>query len=192
MNALRTLQNLVQAGRNLADALKIVAEIYEKENIIIEGYNPTQFGGDYIKLSDVKTSTTNGGSSIAGTQVRTLNTKDVDTGGHCTLASNQFTLAAGTYYIKILSSAYGVGRHKAFLYNVSDSSTDLLGHSFYADNANNVNNASIAQGPITIASAKTFELRQYTQIAVATYGLGIAANDGTDEIYSTVQGLKII
>lgn len=49
-----------------------------------------QYGGDYIKLSDVKATTVSGGASIAGTQTRDLNTEDSDTGGHCDLA---YTLA---------------------------------------------------------------------------------------------------
>ena len=45
-----------------------------------------QFGGDYIKLTDTKATTVNGGSSIVGTQTRDLNTEDTDTGNHCDIA----------------------------------------------------------------------------------------------------------
>ena len=60
----------------------------------------------YIKLSDVKSAGTAGGTFTSGSwQTRTLNTEDSDTGGNCSLSSNQFTLDAGTYEINARASA---------------------------------------------------------------------------------------
>lgn len=152
---------------------------------------PGQFGGDYIKLTDTKATTVNGGASIAGTQTRVLNTEDSDTGGHCTLASNQFTLAAGTYRINANASAYATRRHKLFLYNVSDTVNEIIGTSEYDDDVNLVSNKSFVSGQFEITASKTFEIRHYTQLAVATFGLGVSSNDGTSEVYTIVELWKI-
>ena len=87
-----------------------------------------QYGGDYIKLSDTKTAGTDGGTFTSGAwYTRTLNTEDVDTGNHCSLTSNQFTLDAGTYRIKARSAAYDVNAHIAKLYNITDAADEIIG-----------------------------------------------------------------
>ena len=154
----------------------------------------SQWGGDYIKLSDTKATGTAGGSSIAGTQTRALTTKDVDTGNICTLnvPSKQFTLPAGTYRIKASAPSFRSGTHKAILYNVSDLSNVIIGESAYTNSAVDTPvTKSDVIGQFVIGSEKTFEIRHYTQIIKTVDGLGIATSDGTAEVYTVVELWKI-
>ena len=143
-------------------------------------------GADYVMLSDVKSVGTAAGSSIAGTQVRDLNTKNRDSASICTLAANQFTLAAGTYRIQAMTPAFKADNNVPSLYNVSDTAIELFGGLEYSICSYFGNGFNHLVGEFTIASAKIFELRQYTSTATATFGLGQKHNQG-DEIYSIVE-----
>jgi hypothetical protein len=188
---LRFIQKALQGKRELKDVLSEAAGVFEAYVWSAANLSSGQYGGDYIKLSDVKATTVNGGPSVAGTQTRTLNTEDSDTGGNCTLSSNQFTLAAGTYQIKASAPAYAVGVHKALLYNTTDAAIEIIGVNAIANVASSVGNRSALSGQFIIASAKTFELRHYTAAVKAGNGLGVATSDGTSEIYAIVELWKV-
>lgn len=151
----------------------------------------SQWGGEYIKLSDVKVANTAGGTFTSGSwQTRTLNTEDSDTGGHCSLSSNQFTLDAGTYRIIASAPAYNVAAHKAKLYNVSDASDEIIGSPEYIAIAN-VMSTSLVRGQFTIASSKTFEIQHRCGSTQATNGFGVQSNFGVSEIYTVVELWKV-
>lgn len=142
---------------------------------------------DYILLQDQKAQNTQGGTFTSGSwQTRTLNTEAADTGGNCSLSSNQFTLDAGTYRIRARAPAAIVGRHQIRLQNITDGSTTLVGSSAYADAGNSVINDSWIAGRFTIAGTKTFELQHQCAGTVTTTGFGAAANF-TTEIYAEVE-----
>lgn len=157
------------------------------------GANPTwaaQTGGtyNYIFLRDSKTAGTDGGTFTSGAwRTRDLGTELTDTGGNCSLSSNQFTLDAGTYRIRARAPAYRVGQHKAKLYNVSDANTEIVGSTAYAENAYNVNNYSFIEGQFTIASSKTFEIQHQCQTTLATQGFGVSSGFSLVEIYTVVE-----
>jgi hypothetical protein len=142
-------------------------------------------------ISDVKVSGSNGGASIATTQTRTLNTLVDPTGIVTSLASNQFTLASGTYYIEASAPAFGSNGHKIRLRNITDSSTSLIGSSAFNAGASSVQTLSTLAGEITIASAKVFELQHTIQTARATDGLGTNTSSGESEVYSIVKITKV-
>src|SRR5690606_3425852 len=111
----------------------------------------------YIK--DVKSSGVDGGTFTSGSyQTRTLNTTEGDT-ALVSLSSNQFTLAAGTYEIEADAPAYQVSSHKAILYNVTDSTVELIGTTEMAGTADEVTSRSRVVGRVTIAGSKAFEIR---------------------------------
>jgi hypothetical protein len=142
-------------------------------------------------LSDVKASGTAGGSATAGaTQTRTLNTIVDSTGIVTSLASNQFVLPKGTYYIEASAAAYVTDNHRIRLRNITDSSTALLGTSELCSGVG-VYNRSFISGELTITSAKTFELQHYTQTARATDGLGRDVGTGENNVYAIVKITKI-
>lgn len=143
-------------------------------------------------LSDVKASGTAGGSSIVGTQTRTLNTIVDSTGIITSLVSNQFILGAGTYEIDATAPSYRSNRHRARIRNITDSTTSLLGDSnFSSANADYSATYSRVVGQITITSPKTFELQHYTQSVLSSNGLGVDASSGESEVYSQVKITKI-
>ncbi len=146
----------------------------------------------YLCYQDQKTAGTAGGDSTSGSaQVRALNTEVADAGGHGSLASNQITLAAGTYDCQARSVFYSPGRCKIFIWNATDSAVLLLGMSDYGINAGSGNTVAMVDGRFTIAASKAIELRYWVASSVSTEGLGIAGNFGLTEIYSSVELWKV-
>lgn len=145
-------------------------------------------------LQDQKAQGTTGGTNGTGWQTRTLNTSVVDQIG-VSLGSNQFTLPAGTYYVQISTPACQTNNHRCRLYNVTTSSTILLGTSECAQNSNpsNMSNRSFIDGYFTSAASGTYRVDQYFQTAYTSGGLGMPSlSGGTDvEIYTTVKIIKI-
>ena len=150
---------------------------------------------DYVELVDSKSDGTDGGSSVTGSwQTRDVNTEVADDGGVCALSSNQVTLSAGTYDINVLSPFIIVGGVRIRLYNVSDSSQEIISPSFIVGQTQLYTHNGFAElaGRFTIASSKTFRIEYMCQVATATVGLG--ADDAITagaEIYTKVQLWKV-
>lgn len=152
-------------------------------------------GSDYynqtVILKDVKATTTDGGTSSNTTwNDRVLNTTE-NTQSWCSLASNQFTLSAGTYKIKASAPSFQSVRHRIRIYNISDSSRELLGSVSYTLSTDAVQTDALLTGIISITSSKIFKLQHYTQTGQAGTGLGASCDDGDEEIYSIVEIEKI-
>ena len=75
----------------------------------------------FARIVDKKPATVAGGSSIAGTQNRDLNTIQYDDDNIVTLVDNDFTLQAGTYVINYSAPANRVEAHNVSLYDYTDS-----------------------------------------------------------------------
>lgn len=151
-------------------------------------------GADYILIEDQKASTTPGGTLTANTWVtRDLNTEQSDTGGHASVASNQITLAAGTYEIEASCPGYYCGFHKARLYNVTDTAVALVGTSEISyTTASIAGNCSFIKGKITIAASKVLELQHFCTVTHATYGAGAPTGAAsTVEVYSQILLSKV-
>ena len=155
---------------------------------------PSGAGGsalDMIVLREEQAQNTSGGTFTNGAwRTRVLNTEVVDTGNHCTLSSNQFTLAAGTYRIRAFAPAFAVARNQIRLQNVTDATTTLIGTSVYAQSSTALSGSqSEIVGRFTIASSKAFEIQHRCETTVATRGLGVEANF-TTEVYTVVELYK--
>jgi len=150
------------------------------------------FGGNFesqlLHVRDEKSQNTSAGASSAGTQTRTLNTVKTNEITGASLSSNQITLPSGTYYILAFVPQRNTGINQSFLYNVTDSSNTIVGDSNRSGYENGGVNRII--GRFTIASQKVFEIKMYTEFAISTNGLGIAANQ-TTEVYTDVQIWKV-
>ena len=147
----------------------------------------------YAKLSDVKANLTDGGTFTSGAwRTRDLNTEDIDTNNIVTLASNQFTLQAGTYRIRATAPAYTVEQAVGKLRNVTDGSDVIIGTGGYYPNGgrSDVVRTEIV-GQFTIASAKAFEIQHYCTATQATNGFGVAMGVGVSEVYTIVELWKI-
>jgi hypothetical protein len=142
---------------------------------------------DVILLQDQKASGTDGGAFTSGAwQTRVLNTEVFDTGNNCTLASNQFTLLAGTYEIYSTAVAGQCDGHQSRLANITDS-TYIYGTTLYSSPVNtDIYNTSTINGIFTISTSKTFEIQHRCTTTRTTDGFGLAASLGTNEIYCSV------
>ena len=138
---------------------------------------------EVLHVRDEKTSGTNGGSSIAGQNTRVLNTEIANTITGASLSSNQVTLPAGTYFVDAEAPTHDVLRHRLSIYNVSDTAYEIWGPATYSDGGFGAQRCRMI-GVFVITAEKTFELRHYTQSAVATTGLGLAVGEGTIEAYA--------
>lgn len=144
----------------------------------------------YAYLRDEKANNTAGGDGAATTwNTRTLNTEVFDPDNIVTLAGNQFTLAAGTYFIVARAPGLFVDKTRSRIRNVTDSTTTLLGASdLGVSGATPVVAHCPVRGRFTISSTKAFELQQYTQNnAGFGVGLGTPTNSGDTEVYSEVE-----
>ena len=144
----------------------------------------------YALLRDEKAANTDGGTFTTGAwRTRTLNTEVFDVGGIVSLAANQFTLLAGTYFIIARSPARGVGRNKCKIANITDTADTLIGSS--QNPGLNAQTDATVQGRFTIAGAKVFELQHACEVTGSTNGFGIASDwsgspTSVTEVYAEV------
>lgn len=140
-----------------------------------------------ILLQDQKAQNTSGGTFNSGAwRTRTLNTEVVDTGDNCTLASNQFTLSAGTYRIWARAPAYDIDSHQTRLQNATAGTTLLTGSTAYTGAVDSVMTDSIIQGRFTVAASQALELQhRCTNAGSPSNSFGVPANL-TTEVYSEV------
>ncbi len=146
---------------------------------------------NYILLQDRETQNTNGGTFTQGAwRTRVLNTEVIDTGNNCSLASNQFTLSAGTYRIRASAPAAAVGTHQTQLYNATAAAvvTDTNGNAIVGTSEYSPaeQGRSILEGRFTVAASQALELRHQCQTTHTTNGLGVASNF-TTEVYAMVE-----
>lgn len=151
--------------------------------------NATTSNNEYYIVTDVKPSGEYGGEASKDTwQTRDLNTMQSVNGSSCSVSSNQITLTAGTYIVEASVPSYRVRETKVRFYNITDSTTDIVGTSDY--HFMDCGRSNLA-GSITLASSKTFELQQWSDKSINTNGLGNAVGAGVNEVYSTVKIVKI-
>jgi len=144
----------------------------------------------YAMLSDVKPAGSGGGTFTNGAwRTRELNTMSPSGGGGVvtSLISNQFTLAAGTYFISARAPASTVDRHQTRIRNITDGSTTLKGSSSVGNSGSSIQSDSWVRGIFTIADSKTFELQHQAQV---TGSFGVASGgflvDPETELYAEV------
>ena len=109
--------------------------------------------------------------------------------GSSRLPATQFTLAAGTYFIRGRAPAHGCDWHKTKIRNVTDSSDALIGSNAYASSNATVPGGcdSTVAGRFTIGSSKAFELQHQCLTTKSGNGLGVNSNFGVVEVYAEVE-----
>lgn len=136
-------------------------------------------------VRDEKASGTTGGSAGAGTSVtRTLNTVKKNTISGASLSGNQVGLPAGTYRATAFAPANNVGPHQAYLYNVTDAATQVVGTNAYAGGSTISTHSVIGEAEFTLSASKVFEIRHWTNTGTASTGLGNAVSSGQGEVYT--------
>ena len=140
----------------------------------------------YAIIRDEKAQNTAGGAFTLGAwRTRDLNTEHYDASGIVSIAANQFTLQAGTYFVRASAPGYKVQQHKAQLYNATDAAAIEVGTSEIAAAADATSTRAWVTAVFTIAAAKAIELQHYS-IATHANGFGIAGNIDI-EVYSVVE-----
>ena len=130
----------------------------------------------YAVITDTKTAPNSGGSFYSNYwRVRDLNTEQFDDDNITTIANNQFTLQAGTYFIKVSALSSNVGDNQLRIYNATDSSEVARG-SVCQSITDGSNFTATAQARVTITSAKAFEIQHIASQDQIIYGFGLALN----------------
>ena len=145
----------------------------------------------YVKVSDQVASGVAAQANATGTwTTKRINTENHDDGSLCSIASNQITLAAGTYFCRIASPVhYEAGHHQARLRNITDTETALIGSSEYQHTDHDRGTqCSIITGQFTIAVETVFEVQHYKAGGTAW---GFPADFGEDEVYTVAEFWKV-
>jgi len=145
---------------------------------------------------DAKAVGTAGGTSSASATwgTRTLNTAGANNNiSGASLASNQFTLPNGTYYIEASAPSLTIGITRLRLKNVTDTTYPL-----YSINSRQTTSAlrsdirTYMHGIFDINSSKAFSIEQYTTtLSPGVFGYGSASGGLDDEIFTVVSVMKI-
>ena len=144
-------------------------------------------GGLYASIAiiaDEKPDGTPGGANASGDwRTRELNTELGDPDGIVSIASNQFTLQAGTYLIEARSTLnINTNNGIARIRNITDDATEIVG----VHNASTDGGIDLV-GLMTIAAAKVFEL----QVRTIGTGIDFSFSSGEVSIFNTVKITKL-
>ncbi|MDO8413019.1 MAG: hypothetical protein Q7S51_04420 [Gallionellaceae bacterium] len=148
-------------------------------------------GGFDASLHVREETTSNGGTSVVGDQVRVLNTVVSNTILNASLSSNQITLPKGTYSIHASAPCLGGVRHRIRLVNVTDSTVLMLGTSEAPGSSDPTQTSSFIRGIFTLAATKNLNITHYIVAAQATNGLGVNTADGLTNVYTSCLITKV-
>lgn len=140
---------------------------------------------------DEKASGTNGGTFTAGAwRTRDLNTEVADTGNHASVASNQITLAAGTYRVRAAAHAYSVQANRIRLRDVTNGVTLATGLNTKAVVVTGIDaggTISVLSGRFKLTAQAVIELQHYCVTTKTTSGFGLPLSSGDVERYAYVE-----
>lgn len=172
--------------------LRDLAELRRRVELLESLESSGGSGYDYIHIADVKSSGTSGGSFNSGAwRVRDLNTELSDEMFRATLSGNQITLQGGNYIACISAPAFATNRHRARLYNVTDSAVLLFGTSEYAAivgiASTGAMSSSLIVGRFTLDDTKVLEVQHMCEVTASLQGFGVETGFGDSEIYTVVE-----
>ena len=142
-------------------------------------------------FNDTKSSGTAGGTFTNGAwRTRDLNTTQFNGITSASLASNQISLPAGTYYVLASAPAFYSDEHQVRLQNMTDSTTAILGQTTGSGQAIVNQPAATLSGTFTISGTKAFELQHRAGTTKADNGFGAGVGWGNN-IYGQVSITKV-
>jgi hypothetical protein len=138
-------------------------------------------------LQDIKANNVAGGTpATAVWTARTLNTVSSDPNGLIIdLASNEWKVAAGDYQVKVLAPFHHTRGTRLRIYDVTNSVVIGYGPSLYINNG--VDMEVSLNLRITPHKDNVYRLEYYCERGGHADGLGLAANVGQSEIYTTLE-----
>jgi len=148
------------------------------------------FESRLLHIQDQKPNGTDGGTFTSGTeQTRDLNTVLTNEIAGASLAANQITLPAGTYFIEASAPANTVEHHKTRLRDITGGATLLPGTTEKTDAAGGglITTRSFVKGRFTLGVESDVELQHRCQDTRAGDGFGSTVAFGPEvELYSDV------
>jgi hypothetical protein len=138
--------------------------------VILDERDPTDDGGDF---------------NSGAWRTRNLNFED-DPYSIVSVASNQFTLGAGTYRISWSAPAFIVNQHQTLLYSITNTANLSEGSSEFASSGDSILNRSFGSYIHTPTASHTYEIRHQCATTRATNGFGVASNFGVSTVYTIV------
>jgi hypothetical protein len=143
----------------------------------------------YAVIADQKTAGTQGGTSTAGSwQTRDINYTVFDPDSIVTIAANIFTLAAGNYFIKWMTTAYK-GHSQQNRLSINGGAVVGVGGIGRTANADEPNINMIGMARVTPVTSTGYVVEQKTD-TTATNGFGSCANLGEPEMYAWIEIYK--
>lgn len=143
-------------------------------------------GAPHAVLRDKKGNGVDGGAFTVGDwRDRALNDELYDPHEFVTLASNLFTLVAGTYSIEWSAPAFSVTAHQTRLWNKTDSTLIEVGT---PEVSGTIQTRSIGVARFTIPASKNLAIQHRCHATKSADGFGSATNySGHSEIYTIVK-----
>lgn len=161
-------------------------------NGILKTYLDTLYEIKTAYLADVKAVNTAGGTATSGSRFTRTLIEVTDPDSIVSVTASEFTLAAGTYFIKWISPAFAVDSFQTWLRNVTDSTDPIIGSSEFSGATAGSNQCSSSGGDIiTIAGTKVFRIEMQVAFTSVTNGLGKPSNYSTSCVYTQVWIQKI-
>jgi hypothetical protein len=160
-------------------------------NFTFAATNPTA-PAQAIFREEQASGTYGGGSTSGSYQTRVLNTTVVNNITGCSLATNQVTLPAGSYYAVGVTPVYGGNNQfRNRLQNITDGTT--IGNGTNQANAGGAGDSAITviEYYFTLASSKAIALQTRVNTSVGTDGLGNRCSFGDTEVYSQLTITKV-
>ena len=145
----------------------------------------------YAIIADQKTQNSGAGTFTSGSfQHRDLNTILYNPDSIVTLSSNDFTLQAGSYFVRASAPAFAVNRHMALLRNHTDSTNIQTGTSEYVSHSQGgANSRSFISARFTLDAAKALRITHKCETTRSGNGFGVESNMST-ETYTVVEIFK--
>jgi len=177
-----------------ADTIKFSTGGVERMAITNSGITGISGGkfSSYAVIADAKAYNASGGTFTSGAwRTRDLNTEITDEDDIVSISSNQFTLQAGSYFLRASAPAYRVDSHIAKLQNITDATLTITGSVSMGSSSFASTTVSLLAGRFTISGAKVFEIQHRCITTHSSHGFGLTHSiGGFDSIYTLVEIFK--
>ena len=177
---------------NISVASSVTAATFHGSGANLTSLPASGLFSSYALIEDQKGAGANGGTFTSGAwRTRDLNTEIFDPDSIVSISSNQFTLQAGSYFLRGSAPAYRVDQHFAKLQNITDATLTITGSVSMGSSSFASTTVSLLAGRFTISAAKVFEIQHRCITTHSSHGFGINHNiGGFNSIYTLIEIFK--